>query len=253
MKKFLSGSIIFGLIMILGYGTVFAQNDNNGFPTGRHYNLNIICVPMDKEVPSMTDSNRHTIFVPCNEDGEVDRNVKIYYEINTDDPNNFRVIDGNATDEDEAATIQVPYEYCDLTQVNGCYEMLNFEVYARALGKPGDGIGAIVTASCEYDGETALVDDEDCTDTLDLGGFEVSRPKGKVGKAQDITGIFRASGCVDKDESLDCNSGDIRFQNIWIFNLPFLESYFWDYDNNGLKLLQVRFYEKAFGSIEIVP
>lgn len=60
--------------MMLAYGTVFAGKDlnGNGFPTGRHYNLNIIGVPMDKEVPIMTGSNRHTIFEPLNSGEDVD-------------------------------------------------------------------------------------------------------------------------------------------------------------------------------------
>ena len=37
------------------------------------------------------------------------------------------------------------------------------------------------------------------------------------------------------------------------FNIQQLVEYFWDYDNNGLKLMQVRFYETTSGSIGIKP
>jgi hypothetical protein len=254
MKKLVLGSIVFGLAMMLAYGTVFAGKDlnGNGFPTGRHYNLNIIGVPMDKEVPTMTGSNRHTIFVPLNSGEDVDRQVKIKYVTDPADPDNFRVLDGNATD-DDLAIIQVPYEYCDDLNA-GCYDLLSFEVYARALGKPGPTTGAVVTAECEY---TLSVVDPDgtegltCEDTLVLGSFEARRP-GKKPITQDITKIFRATGCLDLGGEVWCDTGDLEFRNIWIFNIPFLESYMWDYDNNGLKLLQVRFYETTSGYIGYV-
>jgi hypothetical protein len=54
------------------------------------------------------------------------------------------------------------------------------------------------------------------------------------------------------DGSGTCNTGDIQFSNIWVFNIPQLVEYFWDYDNNGLKLMQVRFYETTSGSISTV-
>src|SRR5215510_11874471 len=90
--------------------------------SGPHYNLNIIAVPKDKTVPDMSGSNRHTIFVPLQSGGDVSRQVKIYYLPGVE----FRVIDGNATDDNEA-TIEVPSNIgTDL-----CYD-----VYAFALGKP---------------------------------------------------------------------------------------------------------------------
>jgi len=261
MKKLVLGSIVFGLTMMLVHGTVFAGKDlnGNGFPSGRHYNLNIIGVPMDKEVPDMTGSNRHTIFVPLESGDDIGRQVKIKYVTDPADPDNFRVVDGNATDDNEAI-VQVPYEYC-LDYGTGCYEMLSYDVYARALGKPGLDTGAVVTAECEYmldvvdpGGTEGLA----CEDTLLMGSFEARRP-GKKPITENITDIFRATGCLDmSDPDLDpdgvgvCNTGDLEFRNLWIFNIEELESYMWDYDNNGLKLLQVRFYETVSGYIGYV-
>jgi hypothetical protein len=95
-----------------------------------------------------------------------------------------------------------------------------------------------------------------CEDTLLLGTFEVKRPKGKP-KTNDITDIFRATGCLDLSEEGTegygiCDTGDLEFRNIWIFNIPQLGSYMWDYDNNGLKLMQVRFYPTTSGYIGYV-
>lgn len=261
MKKILTFTLVLALTITLGYGFGFAgkptddlgQYIGNGFPSGKHYNLNIIGVPRDKEVPTMTGSNRHTIFVPLNSGEDVDRQVKIKYVTNPDE-NEFRVVDGNATDDNEAV-IQVPFEYCDLETYDNCEDLLSFMVFARGLGKPGPDVGAIVTAECEYIKEvvdTAGTLDLECEDTLVLGEFEVRRP-GKKPITQDITDIFRADGCLDYDDSGYCDKGDLQFRNLWIFNIPDLESYMWDYDNNGLKLMQVRFYETTSGYIGWVP
>jgi len=198
---------------------------------GPHYNLNIIGVPKDKPVPTMTDSNRHTIFVPLQSGADVARNVKIFYVAG----DHFEVLDGNATDDNEA-TIMVPgVDYGDL-----CYD-----VFAAALGKPNGNV--VVTASC-------IMDDliGECTDALLLDHFTVERLKGKP-KQVNISDIFRATGCIDMNDDGICNTGDISFENVWIFNLPQLIEYFWDYDNNGLKLLQVRFYQTTCGSVVTVP
>lgn len=246
MKK----SILLGIcIMLLVAGSAFAQVGKG--LSGPHFNLNIIGVPHDK-VADMTDSHRHTIFVPLDSGEDVPRQVKIFYVINEDNPNQFEVLDGNATDGE--ATIAVPYEYCGDLEA-GCYDMLNFDVYAVGLGKPNTS--AVVTAECTYsvDPGVDVLDENDkaadCTDTLLMGSFTITREK-KNPKPINISNIFRASGCFDQaGEEGVCDSGDIEFRNIWVFNLPELDTYFWDYDNNGLKVMQVRFYETSEGDIYI--
>jgi len=213
--------------------------------SGAHWNLNIIGVPKDKTVPTMTDSNRHVIFVPLQSGTDllVPRQVKISY-VRGDD---FRVLDGNATDDDEAI-IQVPYQFCgDLT--TGCEELLSFNVFAVGLGKPNRG--AIVTAECTYSLDAVGGSGTTCEDTLLMGSFKVDRIKGNP-KPVNITEVFRATGCLDVNTDGTCNTGDLQFSNLWIFNIPQLVDYFWDYDNNGLKLMQVRFYETTSGSIGTV-
>ena len=37
------------------------------------------------------------------------------------------------------------------------------------------------------------------------------------------------------------------FKNVWIFNVPQLVSYFWDYANTDLKLMQAPFYPTVGG------
>jgi hypothetical protein len=240
LRVFLVMALVLGLAapVMAGVGTGLS---------GAHWNLNIIGVPKDKPVPSMTDSSRHTIFVPLQSGSDVSRQVKIEY-VRGD---SFKVLDGNATN-DNYAKIQVPYQFCD-DYVNGCTELLSFDVYAVGLGKPNGA--AIVTAECTYSKD--VVDavgtaDLECEDTLLMGSFTVTRAKGKP-QPVDITNVFRATGCLDNDADGICDSGDLEFRNIWIFNIEELVDYMWDYDNNGLKLMQVRFYETTSGSIGYVP
>jgi hypothetical protein len=199
--------------------------------SGPHYNLNIIGVPKNKTVPDITGSNRHTIFVPLQSGGDVSRQVKISYVAGDE----FRVIDGNATD-DNTAIIEVPGS----TGSDLCYD-----VYAYALGKPYGN--AIVQAECIIDGLL----DTSCTDALLQNSFSVTRMKGKP-RQENISDVFRASGCVDLNGSLTCDTGDLQFNNVWIFNILQLTDYFWDYDNNGLRLMQTRFYETTCGSFTTV-
>lgn len=206
---------------------------------GQHYHVNIIGVSKDKKV-DMTGSDRRTIFVPLDSGGDVGRQVTIEYVRNIENPTAFEVLDGNATD-DNLAVIAVPYQFCeDLTA--GCSDLVSFAVFAVGLGKPNGN--AIVTANCEY---TQKVVDPlgteglTCQDTLLLATFPIDRKKGSP-KPVDITNIFRATGCLDLNASGMCDAGDLSFNNMWIFNIPELESYMWDYDNNGLKHMQVRFY-----------
>ena len=221
MKRLtLTLAVIIGLTVAL---PTFAQVGQG--LSGPHYNLNIIGVSHPKTT-AMDLTDRHTIFVPLS------GSVKISYVAGTE----FQVLDGNCTDAD-GCTIEVPSDPLgDL-----CYN-----VYATGLGKPNAG-QVIVNADCTIDGLIGS-----CADALLLNSFTVDRPKGKP-RPQNISDVFRATGCIDVNSSGFCDSGDLQFTNVWIFNIPQLLSYFWDYNNTGLKLMQVRFYQTTCGSFTTVP
>ncbi len=84
-----------------------------------------------------------------------------------------------------------------------------------------------------------------------MGSFEVGRSKGKPSPVN-ITDVLSANGCLDVNESGICDSGDLEFSNLWIFDIEQLLEYLWDYDNNGLQRMQVRFHEATSGSIGTV-
>jgi hypothetical protein len=187
---------------------------------GPHYNLNIIGVPHDKTA-DMTGSNGHTIFVPLNTQGRVPNNVKIYFVAGDE----FRVLDRNAT-YGNGATVQVPH---------GDPGTVCYRVFATGLGRPGGH--AHVDANVIFDETEHLALLE-----LDQVYFDAYRGKGKP-RRQEISDIFRVSGCIDLNDTGVCDAGDEFFNNEWVFNVEELLSYWWDYYNNNLKLLQIRFYD----------
>jgi hypothetical protein len=230
MKKLITAILLTSVVILTGVSPVFAGIGNEIPDNGEHYNLNIIGVPKNKQV-DMTNSNRHTIFVPLGKTGDV-KSCKIFVVKNVEDPTQFRVLDGNATD--GSATIAVPYEN---------YGKLSYNVYATALGKPGGQADVLANVTFE----------EGTYGSLLMGSFDLKRGKGKP-KPVDISDIFRADGWIDVDESGDFDPAiDTSFNDVWVFNVPTLLDYFWNYDNQGLKLMQVRFYPTTSGSWTNVP
>lgn len=229
-KRFVIAMIV---VIVIGVNWMFAGIGSDIPDKGKHYNLNIIGVQHDKKA-DMTGTQGHTIFVPLNKDGSVSRKVTIYGVRNYADPNKFEVLDRNATDDDEA-TIAFPFKD---------YGTLSFNVYATALGKPGRK--AVVDPNAVFDAN--------CIDCVLIAGesFEIKRDKGKKGAQKpnvvDITDVFRAEGCIDLDANDICNEGDLEFEDVWVFNVPNLLTYYWDYTNEGLKLAQIRFYPTESGS-----
>jgi hypothetical protein len=231
MKRVIIASLI--LVMVLGIGLSYAAFNKQIPDNGKHETINFIGVPKDKSAP-MQGSQGNTIFVPLNKAGQVPKNVQINVMRNEANPNKFEIIDRNATDDGEA-TILVPFED---------YGRLSFNVYAIPLGKPG-APGLHVDAKFQFD-DTVFDGD------LLMSSFDIKREKGTP-KVQDISDIFRASGWIDMNDNDIKDEGDVEFNNVWIFNLPELLSYYWDYQNAGLQHLQLRLYQTESGSYTIVP
>ena len=175
----------------------------NGAPSGAHYNLNIIGVPKQKTA-DLTGSNGHVIFV------NLVGNTKINLS-----PGDFQVLDANGTD--GVAAFQLPNPDPNGTGVTA------YSVYARALGTPK---GSAVATSC----------------TTDVLGVTYCSTENVV--------LVRSSGrqtfdnvskqlltvCLDTNGDGVC---DVR-QSLFADSTS---TYLWSYDNNGLKLAQLRFYQ----------
>lgn len=185
-----------------------AKPTGNGAPSGSHYNLNIIGVPKGKK-PDMTGNNGHRIFV------WLDGNTKIGLAEGDD----FAVLDANGTDRD-GARFQLPNPDPDNDGTTV------YSVFARALGTPG-GSATMVTCALWENPETGETE-EICSSAV----LEVTRTKGK----QRFENVSRELLYIYAD--LDGDGRDERYN---LFNDE-LEDYFWSYDNQGLKVLQLRFY-----------
>jgi hypothetical protein len=202
----------------------------NGAPSGSHYNLNIIghdhCAGDD-----LKGTNRHVISVLLNfNDGSqagqdpvtLDRRNKIFLA-----EGDFRVLDGNACDGD-GATFQLPANpfTCPVEDPNCLNTDPAFQeyfVFARALGQPG---GSATMTTCATDPTTAEL-------VCSTESVVLVRTTGKS-RFRNVTTQLTTL-CLDTDDVVGCDT------RVGIFG-DSLENFFWDFDNNGLRLAQLRFY-----------
>ena len=199
----------------------------NGAPSGAHYTLNIIGVPKDKS-PNLTGGNGHRIFVDLGKNGEPAKTRINLIE------GDFAVTDANGTD--GSAEFQLPNPDSNLDGIT------SYSVFVRALGKPG---GKATMQSCYEDvtGTWCAVDF--------IGGVEpitVGRTKGGVAKfvnvSQDLLFVDFCVAWAAGDDGMLGTEDDVctDVDQISLFSNADL-SYYWSYDNEGLKVAQLRFYE----------
>jgi hypothetical protein len=189
----------------------------NGALSGSHYNLNLIghndCLGND-----FIGSNRHVIAVLLNyNDGS--QNGTDYATLNPKNKiflepgDSFQVLDGSACD---GAYFQLPQD------VSSAYY-----VFIRALGSPkGLPTGTITT--CAVDSTNTIV----CSTADDV--VNLTRTKGK----STFTNVTKQllNVCVDLNLSGTCENNEL----VPLFDEQF-QTYFWDYDNNGIRNAQLRF------------
>jgi len=190
----------------------------------------------------MSNNNGHRIFVWLNgrtkiymtgdTDATVDANGNLVTNGDLDCGNSFDVLDANGTD--GSAALLVP---CDPLTAENLDPHVCFDVWATTLGTPGGHTDVDVVCSFDTTCIGCNIDGGDCaTGNIDFG---LAGHSGKPQK-EDITSVFRASGCIDLDAN-GCDAGDISFNNEWIFNIEQLLYYYWDYDNQGNRIVQIRF------------
>jgi hypothetical protein len=209
--------VIAGLAMLVAFGSkaptlsnptsdvAYAKNPGHGAPHGPHYNLNIIGVPKDKTA-GMTGNQGHRIFVKLN------GKSKILLAEGDD----FQVLDANGTDAD-GAKFQMPDPFPDDDLV------AQYTVYARALGTPG---GQAFMTTC-YETETETV----CSgEVLTLSRAKGSGPPKFRNVSRELLTLY-----------VDTDFDGVPDTRMGLFDNKAYQ-YFWDYDNHGLKLAQLRFY-----------
>jgi hypothetical protein len=231
--------LVFYMALVLT--SVFAASAHatgNGAPSGYHYNLNIICVPKGKTA-DMTGTQGHTIFVPCEDTTK----------INLIEGTDFGVLDRNGTD--GSASFQLPptdtgvitdqpgvKDECTLYNSDGTVDpdgipdlgdyytcgtgISVYSVFARALGNPR-GTAAMMLCFLNDIGE------EVCSTTNQLTLDASGRPAKFANVTANLLYLYNIT--ID----------GVLYKRIPLFS-DVLQDYFWSYYNNGLKLLQLRFY-----------
>jgi hypothetical protein len=178
----------------------------NGAPNGAHYNLNIIGVPKDKSA-DFSGGNGGRIFV------DLVGSTKINLTEGT-----YQVLDANGTD--GTAAFQLP------NPDNGTGQ-LAYSVWVRALGKPG---GSASMASCFTELSTA---------STWCNAGELTVNLNRVAGGQKFVDVSKQLLQVCAD--VDADPLVTTLQLVPLFS-SLGTDYFWQYDNSGLKLAQMRFY-----------
>lgn len=213
------------VMMVLASAAV--AGNGNGTPQGSHdYQLNIIGTG-DKN-PDMTGDNGRRIFVPLED------TARIYLFEGA-----YEVLDANGTD--GRAEFQLPDPAFDDDGNSG------YSVYIRALGQPGGNATMTTCAEVVDDPDLdlrgrdakTLEGQADATCSLEQVGLEVATGKGSK-KFENVTQELLT---MQLEIFIDDVASGICVR-VPIFSET-LEGEFWEYDNNGLRLAQVRFYDQA--------
>jgi len=224
---------ITGIALAAGFFSLSAVAGNNGngngAPSGSHYNLNIIGVDKGKS-PNMKASG-HVIFVNLGKTGRV--STKIWLT-----EGDFAVTDKNGTDGE--AGFQLPKNDCeapiDSPVGADCTNETEYTVWIRALGAPG---GNAVITTCRTDEGDTYGDVDNGGEYCSTESVSVTSETGRGKKTFENVTKELTTLCLDTydDGNFDGNC-DIREQLFDWGN----ELYWWDYDNYGLRLAQLRFY-----------
>jgi hypothetical protein len=208
-------SVLVAALLVLA-GTPALAQTGNGAPSGPHFEMGIIGVSNPKTQP-LTNSYRHTIFVGLGTKKD-DVITNIYL---TQGP--FAVCDGNGFDPaydcngnvvaSVGAVFQLPCDLLTDTCSGGTSQP--YTIWARAVGTPG---GHATITTCGTTDLNAVI----CSTENEL----LVRGNGKP-TFKNVTTTLT---------TINTNTGTIS-----LFGDGFL-NFFWQYDNNGLKLAQVRFY-----------
>jgi hypothetical protein len=198
-------------ISVAGVAMAQQATTGNGAPSGSHYNLNIIGVSKDKSAnPDWASGN--VIFVGL---GSRNATVSTKILLNQAAPGVFEVTDKNGTDGEASFSLPAPGGYT---------------VWARALGTPG-GKAKITTCATDI-----VLNDPGVICSTQNEVFVRGTGKSSFRNVTVALTTITLDPVADAAAVLACGSTTVS-----LFNTC-LQGFFWQYDNNGLKLLQVRFY-----------
>ena len=204
------GALVVCGLLLSSAVLAFGGNNKDGFKVnGDHYNLNII--GKDKHA-DVGDSSGNTMFV------KLDGKTRIYMTQDMD--GEFKVVDRNGLD-----------GRAEFNIAPGTYN-----IYATALGKPGGKV--------DIEAWGNFTDAKEETKLILLGFVNISRETKKP-LSVNINELFYVDVtlCTQYNATSDACEEWTVYEDYWVFKIDELIEYYWEYYNDGLKLLQVRFYE----------
>ena len=192
------------LALVAALSAVIAAPAIAGNGTPSGAHYNLNLIGVGDKDAEMKGNKGHRIFV------KLWGNTKIYLT-----EGEFEVLDANGTDRDGAA-FQLPAADAD------CDGSSDYSVFVRALGQPG---GGATMTTCLYDADGEYCSSESVT----LNSHGNNNKFTNVSK-QLLTVVYD----IDEDGDLDRTPlfGDDAY------------GYLWDYENRGLRLAQLRFYDE---------
>jgi hypothetical protein len=264
MEKKMKKVIITSLIALMFAGTTWALESEDGTKlTGAHYNLNIIGVQNPKTADMDSDTGTGgVIFVNLSGKTKIGLVESGSADAPEVDPDDYAVLDKNGTDNDGALLALPdpgldPYIVGD--DMTGVDTMSDYSIFVRPLGKPL-GYAKITTCATVVESEFLDYFDKDAVSVLhdaayfggvasieQVGQDVTFRNKGKTTfvnvTAELLTIVLKVEVWVDEDGDGYVDEGEVEivYARIPIFD-DILMGEYWEYDNTGLKLLQVRFY-----------
>ena len=201
----------------------------NGLPSGTHYTLNILGKNWDKGEYAETllnpvvkdNDNGHRMFV------KLDGKTRILLQQDTVAPYEFSVIDADGTDGKASFMMPAPGDVIDTSEDQYNPDAATYKIFVRVLSPSGSA--TITTgAYTDLEGNVWIMSYESVT--LD----QTMRPPAKfTDVTKELTTLW-----------VDTNTDGIADTRVPIFDARY-EGYFWDYDNDGLKHVQMRFYPTA--------
>ena len=240
MKKLSIVCLAVVMAVVFGYGSAFA-NPEGVCPDGKLIgHLKIIGVKKDKNV-NMDQGAGNVIFVDLGEAGE-----PATTEISLIQGDDFAVLDKNGTD--GYASFMLPPTGLDPYVIGGDMEDVNtdslYSVFIRALGTPG-GKATIMTCADVTEAFADFISNKTGKVLLSVGGDcsieqvsseilvrERGKPKFINVTAELLTVVFEVT----------LTDGSVILVRVPIFD-DTLENEYWKYDSEGLKNLDVRFYD----------
>jgi len=209
--------------MTLCAATAFAGNGID--VNGAHYNLNLIGKRDCALLPDNSNGRRIQVLLNGGDNAE-DLNGTLLLDMSKKNKiflvqgDSFDVLDPTACD---GALFQLPGPGTDGAF---CYS-----IWIRALGKP-DGYATMTTCAVDTLGTDSTADDVVVCSMASVPLDASTRPQKFTNVTKELTTITFISSTTGLETTVN------------IFD-PGLYDYFWNYDNHGLRLAQLRFYGGA--------